>query len=418
MAKGGSSLGSFSRPHHRVLTGGISVDIGERQRKLSLWAVQRLTEPEQGLFASKRDLRLYDLYHLVYEPTWLRAAHERVARNSGSKTAGCDGITMSTFDADLEENLRKLAEDLRTERFEPHPVRRVYIPKKNGKLRPLGVPSIRDRIVQESLRMILEPIFEAEFYDLSFGFRPNRSTIDALATILHRASNKGLYHWVIEGDIKSCFDKIHHRKLIQLLRSRIRDEKLLRLVWRFLRAGVMEKALFAATQEGTPQGGVVSPLLANVYLHELDRYLERRTSWSPAVRRQRRREGRANFVHIRYADDFVVMCNGTRAEAEAMKRDLQEFLSSELKLTLSEEKTQITHVNDGFPVPGVRHPTGDDRLGDQAAQALDPHRCRAEVPCEGACHHRPVHLQSIDRREADRPEPLSAGLGQLLPLRL
>ncbi|WP_152054433.1 group II intron reverse transcriptase/maturase, partial [Tautonia marina] len=324
------------------------MEIGERQRKLSEWSVQRLTEPELGLFASRKDLRLYDLYHLVYEPTWLRAAHDRVARNSGSKTAGCDGITMGKFDADLEGNLRKLAEDLRSERFEPHPVRRVHIPKRNGKLRPLGIPSIRDRIVQESVRMILEPIFEAEFYNLSFGFRPNRSTIDALATILHRASNKGLYHWVIEGDIKSCFDKILHRKLIGLLRRRIRDKKLLRLVWRFLRAGVMEGSLFAATQEGTPQGGIISPLLANVYLHKLDRYLERRTRLPRAVRQQRRREGRANFVHIRDADDFVVMCNGTRAQAEAMKRDLQEFLSSELKLELSEEKTRITHVNDGF----------------------------------------------------------------------
>jgi RNA-directed DNA polymerase len=209
------------------------MDVGERQRKLNLWAEQLRTNPDAGLFAERKDLRLYDLYHLVYEPTWLRQAHDRVAQNAGSVTAGCDGITMAKFDEDLEGNLKKLADELRTQTFRPHPVRRVHIPKKDGKLRPLGIPSIRDRIVQESLRMVLEPIFEGEFYELSFGFRPNRSTIDALATVTHRASNKGRYFWVIEGDIKSYFDTIHHKKLMQLLRRRIRDKKLLLLLWHF-----------------------------------------------------------------------------------------------------------------------------------------------------------------------------------------
>ena len=324
------------------------MDVGERQRKLSLWSVQRLEEPRLGLFASKRDLRLYDLYHLVYEPTWLRQAHDHVARNAGSVTAGCDGITMSKFDEDLEGNLRRLAEELKAQTYRPHPVRRVYIPKASGKLRPLGIPSIRDRVVQESLRMVLEPIFEAEFYDLSYGFRPNRRTIDALATITHRASNKGRYFWVVEGDIKSYFDTIHHRKLMELLRRRVRDKKLLRLVWRFLRAGVMEGKLFTDTTSGTPQGGIISPLLANVYLHELDMFMAERTDLTRSRKQARRARGVGNFVHVRYADDFVVMCNGTRANAEAMKRELQQFLADELRLTLSEEKTKITHVNDGF----------------------------------------------------------------------
>jgi len=324
------------------------VDIGERQRKLNLWAAQCRTEPEHRLFASRKDLRLYDLYHLVHEPTWLRAAYGHVARNAGSVTAGCDGIDLTKFKADLEGNLQKLAEELRTQTFRPHPVRRVFIPKKDGKLRPLGIPSIRDRIVQESLRMVLEPIFEGEFYNLSFGFRPNRSTVDALATIIHRASNKGRYFWVIEGDIKSYFDTLHHKKLLQLLRRRIRDKKLLLLVWRFLRAGVMDGSLFTPTQQGTPQGGIVSPLLANVYLHELDMFMGRRTCHTRGGKERRRASGHGNFVHVRYADDFVVMCNGTKADAEALKGELHKFLADELKLTLSDEKTKITHVDDGF----------------------------------------------------------------------
>jgi len=355
------------------------MDVGERQRKLSLWAEQLRMDAGQGLFKSRDDLRLYDLYHLIYEPTWLRLAHDRVAQNSGSITAGCDGVNMAAFDENLEENLQRLAEDLRSQTFRPTPVRRVWIPKKNGKLRPLGIPSIRDRIVQESLRMVLEPIFEAEFYAYSYGFRPNRSTADALSMIVHNASNASRYFWVIEGDIKSYFDTIHHKKLMQLLRRRIRDDKLLTLVWHFLKAGVMEGTLFTPTTEGTPQGGIISPLLANVYLHELDTYMQRRSQPSQNAKRIRRAHGRGNFAHIRYADDFVVMCNGTREEAEAMKRDIQNFLANELKLTLSDEKTKITHVNDGFRFLGYdiqRDVTGD---GVRRVKLLIPQEAVAKV---------------------------------------
>lgn len=369
------------------------MDIGERQRKLSLWSVQRLTEPENGLFASRKDLRLFDLYHLVYEPTWLRAAHDRVARNTGSMTAGCDGITMAHFDEKLEHNLQQLAEDLRTQTFRPHPVRRVYIPKKNGTYRPLGIPSIRDRIVQESLRMVLEPIFEAEFYSRSYGFRPNRSTHDALATIVHHASNASHYFWVIEGDIKSYFDTIHHRKLMQLLKRRIRDKKLLRLVWLFLKAGVMEGTLFTPTKTGTPQGGIISPLLANVYLHELDMHMQRWTS-DRNVRRRRRKHGKANFAHIRYADDFVVMCDGTKRDAEVKKQEIQRFLATELKLTLSDEKTKITHVNDGFRFLGFdiqRETTGTGLMWPKHTIPADTIRnLRAkvmEITSKSSCNH-------------------------------
>ena len=337
------------------------MNVGERQRKLSLWAEQLRADRNLPLFSRREDHRLYDLYHLVYEPTWLRAAHDRVARNSGSITAGCDGVNMAQFDERLEDNLRQLADELRNQTFRPHPVRRVYIPKTGGRMRPLGIPSIRDRIVQESLRMVLEPVFEGEFYNHSFGFRPNRSTKDALAVVTYSAGTRPRYYWVVEGDIAACFDTIHHRKLMGLLRRRIRDDKLLLLVWRFLRAGVMEGKLFKDTVRGTPQGGIISLLLANVYLHELDMFMERRTGLSPDEKKRRRLRGLGNFVHVRYADDFVVMTNGTREEAEAMRSELQQFLTDELKLSLSMEKTRITHIDDGFRFLGFdirRHMTG------------------------------------------------------------
>jgi group II intron reverse transcriptase/maturase len=259
---------------------------------------------------------------------------------------------MSLFDENLEVNLQKLAQELKSETFESYPVRRVYIPKNNVKVRPLGIPSIRDRIVQEALRMILEPIYEADFSQYSFGFRPNRCTMDAVKYAAFNAIDTRKYYWIIEGDISSYFDTINHRKLIKIIRRRIRDKRLLRLIWKFLRAGVMEGKLFTDTRLGTPQGGIVSPLLANIYLNEMDKYMERHTNFSKHEKRKRRLQGQANFIHIRYADDFIVMCNGTRAQAEAMKEELSQFLSTELKLKLSKEKTKITHINDGFTFLG------------------------------------------------------------------
>jgi len=355
------------------------MDIDEMQRKLSLWAEQRLLEPEKGLFASRKDLRLYDLYHLLYDPNWLRLAHDHVARNSGSITAGCDGINMARFDKTLGDNLQRLAEELRTQNFRACPVRRVNIPKKDGKLRPLGIPSIRDRIVQEALRMVLEPIFEAEFYKYSYGFRPNRSTIDALAMIAARTNPQNKFYWVIEGDIKSYFDTINHKKLMQLLRRRIKDKKLQRLIWRFLKAGVMEGKLFKDTEQGTPQGGIISPLLANVYLHELDMFMTRYAQLPQKERATRRNRGLGNFFHIRYADDFVVLCNGTREEAEAMRGKLQKFLAEELKLTLSMEKTKITHIDDGFKFLGYNISRSVAGNGKKVRKFLIPGEARKKL---------------------------------------
>ena len=316
------------------------MNIGEMQRKLSLWATQ------------DKERKFYDLYDLMLTKDWIRLAHDHVAQNAGSVTAGCDGIDMEIFDKKLEENLQQLIQDLKSKTFEPQPVRRVYIPKANGKVRPLGIPAIRDRIVQEAARMILEPIFEADFSRYSFGFRPNRRTMDAVRYIQWSMSERKKFFWIIEGDISSYFDTIHHPKLLRLLGRRIEDKKMLRLIWKFLRAGVMEKRTFKDTKLGTPQGGVISPLLANIYLHELDRSMERYTALTQTEKAKRRRNRAGNFTYARYADDFVVLCNGGKEQAEKMREELYTFLGQTLRLELSKEKTKISHANDGFTFLG------------------------------------------------------------------
>jgi RNA-directed DNA polymerase len=326
------------------------MNIGEIQRTLSLKAER------------KPDYKFENLYDLLYDEYWLRLAHDHVAQNAGSVTAGCDGIDMTAFDEELERNLQQLAQELKAETFEPYPVRRVFIPKPNGKVRPLGIPSIRDRIVQEAARMILEPIYEAGFSQYSFGFRPNRCTMDAIKCITWSTQEHKKYFWVIEGDISSYFDTINHKKLLKLLMRRIKDRKILRLIWKFLRAGVMEKKLFRDTKLGTPQGGIISPLLANIYLHELDRYMKRYTDIPQKGKTERRRQGQANYVYVRYADDFVVLANGRREEAEGLKEELCTFLKESLSLTLSKDKTKITHLNDGVKFLGfevIRKPGHD-----------------------------------------------------------
>jgi RNA-directed DNA polymerase len=317
------------------------MNIGEMQRKLSLWATQ------------DKDMKFFDLYHLLHDKDWLLLAHDDVKQNAGSVTAGCDGINMKTWDEHLEENQAKLAQELQSETFQPYPVRRVYIPKPHGKTRPLGIPSIKDRIVQEALRMILEPIFEADFSQYSFGFRPTRRTMDAIRYIQWSISEKKKFYWVIEGDISSYFDTIHHPKLIRLVGRRIKDKKILRLIWKFLRAGVMEKRTFRDTELGTPQGGVISPLLANIYLHAFDRYMEEHyLSLPQKEKRKRRREGLGNFTFARYADDWVVLGNGRKHQVEQCLEELSQFFKTTLRLDLSKEKTRITHINDGVKFLG------------------------------------------------------------------
>lgn len=317
------------------------MNVNEMQRKLSLWTSQ------------DKERKFDDLYGLLCHPVWLRLAHDHVKANAGSITAGCDGLNMKVFDKELDANLETLRQELKTKTFKVRPVRRVYIPKANGKQRPLGIPSIKDRIVQEALRMLLEPVFECDFSPYSFGFRPNHRTMDAIRAILQYANENKKFFWVMEGDITAYFDTVKHRKLMKKLNRRITDKRVLDLIWQFLKAGVMEGKLFKHTDQGVPQGGIISPLLANLYLTDLDHYMERMyTGLSQPDKRRRRAHGLGNVAYIRYADDFVVLTNGTKAFTLELRQDIHTFLAQQLGLELSLEKTKVTHLNDGFTFLG------------------------------------------------------------------
>ena len=314
------------------------------QRKLSLTAQEKLEH------------KFGDLYSLLCNEVWLRVAAHDTLQNAGSNTAGIDGMTKANFLGNFDGYIIKLKEALKAKTFEPMPVRRVYIPKPNSeKKRPLGIPTLLDRIVQNALRMILEPIWESDFSIHSYGFRPNRSTYDAISNIQTRLTGNGwTYQWIIEGDIASYFDTIPHQKLMKVVKKRIADKNIHELLWKFLRAGVMYKGSINETLTGTPQGGIISPLLANLYLDQLDKYMESISLNLTMYQRHRRRvKGKGNFLYVRYADDFVVLCNGTKAETLAMKEELRGFLSTK-GLMLSEEKTKVTHITEGFQFLGYR----------------------------------------------------------------
>jgi group II intron reverse transcriptase/maturase len=364
------------------------MNVGEMQRKLSLWATQ------------DTERKFYGLYDLLCDTEWLQLAHDHVKQNAGSVTAGCDGINMAAFDENLEENLQRIREELKWETFAPDPVRRVYIPKPNGKTRPLGIPAIKDRIVQEALRMTLEPIFEADFSQYSFGFRPTRRTMDAVRYIQWSTSETKKFFWIIEGDIASYFDTINHPKLIRLVRRRIKDKKVLRLIWKFLRSGVMEKRTFRDTKLGTPQGGIISPLLANIYLHELDKYMERHVSLPGREKTRRRQQKLGNFTFARYADDFVVLCNGSKSQAEQMREELYEFLKAELRLELSKEKTKVTHLNDGFKFLGfwIQRGQGGNGITTKVVipvEAMDKVKTKIKIALTPTSHQDSVNAKII-----------------------
>jgi RNA-directed DNA polymerase len=310
------------------------------QTKLHQWA------------SSDPDRHFDDLFNLVYDPAFLVVAWSRVRGNKGGRTAGIDGIVPRSMSTDARELLDKLREGLKARRFAPSRVREKTIPKASGKLRRLGIPTAADRIVQTLLKLVLEPIFEADFKPCSYGFRPKRRAQDAIAEIHFFGSRT--YEWVFEGDIKACFDEIDHTALMGRVRNRIEDKRVLNLVKAFLKAGVLsEDGVSRKTITGTPQGGVLSPLLANIALSVLDEHFTRKwealgPTWTRA---KLRRTGVPSMRLVRYADDFVVMIAGSHGDAEALWGEVTAVLAP-MGLRLSEEKTGVCHIDEGFDFLG------------------------------------------------------------------
>lgn len=339
--------------------------------------------------------RFQRLYRNLYNPEFYWLAFKNIYANDGSMTAGADG---TTIDGMSDERIEKIIASLRDRSYQPKPARREYIAKKNSdKKRPLGIQSGNDKLVQEVVKMILESIYEPVFSNKSHGFRPNRSCQTALSQIQKTFTGT---NWFVEGDIHACFDSFDHHVVIDLLKKRIDDDAFIQLIWKFLKAGYMEQWIYNRTYSGVPQGSGVSPVLANIYLHELDKFMEKyadifnteakrkhfSSAYKSSVSRtyRYRKTGREiwddlnddekkvrihklkelekeeksltpyvyndeNYKRVqytRYADDFIIGVIGSKADAEAIKRDVKIFLQNTLKLEMSDTKTKITHTGD------------------------------------------------------------------------
>ena len=314
------------------------------QTKLHCWA----TENPDRCFD--------DLFNLVCDPAFLVVAWSRVRGNRGARTAGVDGIAPRSVVTGVEAMLSGIRGDLKARRFTPQRVREKTIPKASGKVRRLGIPTTADRVVQAALKLVLEPICEAEFKPCTHGLRPKRRAQDAIAEIHYLGSPNRNYHWVFEADITACFDEIDHTALMGRVRRRIGDRRVLGLVKAFLKAGVLsEEGIGRETITGTPQGGILSPLLANIALSVLDEHFT--AKWEALgpewTRVKRRRAGHPVMRLVRYADDFVVMVHGNRDDAEALWDEVGQVLAP-MGLRLSEEKTRVCHIDEGFDFLGWR----------------------------------------------------------------
>jgi RNA-directed DNA polymerase len=301
--------------------------------------------------------RFDDLFNLVHDPAFLLVGWRRVRGNKGARSAGVDGETAYYVESVRGEEvfLAELRTSLKDRSFRPLPVRERLIPKPgSSKRRRLGIATVRDRVVQAALKLALEPIWEADFQPCSYGFRPGRRAQDAIAEIHHLASHS--YEWVLEGDITACFDEISHSALLERVRRRIGDKRVLALVKAFLKAGILgEDGAIRDTVTGTPQGGILSPLLSNLALSVLDEHIVEHGQQGapPWVRERRRHQGLPNYRIVRYADDFVVLVAGTRQHTEALREQVAAVLAT-VGLRLSPEKTTICHIDEGFVFLGWR----------------------------------------------------------------
>lgn len=298
--------------------------------------------------------RFDDLFNLVYDPATLVVAWSRVRGNKGKRSGGIDGLAPVDV-TDVAELLAGLHGDVKTGVFAPLPARERMIPKAGGRLRRLGIATVRDRIAQAALKLVLEPIFEADFHPCSYGFRPKRRAQDAIAEIHAFSSRK--YEWVLEGDIEACFDNIDHTALMGRVRRRIGDKRVLALVKAFLKAGILgEDGFLRNTSTGTPQGGIVSPLLANIALSVLDDHFAghwQTMSATPYQRWKRRQAGLPTYRLVRFADDFVVLVHGNQDDTELLRQDVARVLAP-MGLRLSETKTKVSHIDEGLDFLGFR----------------------------------------------------------------
>ena len=333
------------------------------------------------------------LYRNLYNPEFYLTAYQKIQAKQGSMTAGTDG---KTVDGMGMKRINALIAKLKDFSYQPSPARRTYIPKANGKKRPLGIPSFDDKLVQEVVRMILESIYEPTFLNTSHGFRPKRSCHTALQYVQKNFTG---VKWFVEGDIKGCFDHVDHHVLVNILRRRIQDEHFIGLIWKFLKAGYMEDWVYHNTYSGTPQGSIISPILANIYLNELDVFiaqyaqtfrqgykrrinpaykkpLDKRRGKQEWLKRNEHKisqeqkaavkaeideinqylrtipyvdpmdDGYKRLVYVRYADDFLIGVIGSKVDAKQVKADVGQFIRQQLHLELSQEKTLITHGSD------------------------------------------------------------------------
>ena len=314
-----------------------------------------------------------DLYFLLCQREWIAQALQTVLSNEGARSPGIDGMSLYSFlnpNKNETENERfrqhfieELQAELKQGHFRPSPVRRVEIPKPgSSKKRPLGIRTIKDRVVATLLKMVLEPIWESDFLYFSNGFRPTRCTMDCIQPF-YTLGNRWLnYRYIIEGDIRNCFGSIPHTKLLHEVKRRIADWRILRLLDHFLRSGIMQKGKFAPSLEGVSQGDPLSPLLANIFLHRFDEWFKEsyagpdcktdRRNYHNWVRRRAKGKALASAQMYRYADDWVILVRGKKGQAEAIKESARLFLKAELGLELSVEKTKLTHLNRGFDFLG------------------------------------------------------------------
>lgn len=340
------------------------------------------------LHSKVSDYKYERLYRILFNEEMFYVAYQRIYAKQGNMTPGADGQTIDQMSI---QRIERLIESLRNETYQPQPARRVYIPKKNGKERPLGIPSIEDKLVQEVTRMVLEAIYEGHFESTSHGFRPHKSCHTALIHIQRQFTGT---RWFIEGDIKGFFDNIDHSILIGILQERISDERFLRLIRKFLNAGYIENWKYNRTYSGTPQGGIISPILANIYLDRFDKFIREYTEkFNVGTKRQRNAiyfqmnttavnlrkklksetdlcvkaelaekvrslqlemrstpcsheidENYRRMKYVRYADDFLIGIIGSKADCEKIKAEIAQYMSDALKLELSAEKTLITHA--------------------------------------------------------------------------